>query len=69
MWINDLIIDADGQVIAVVVEVGRTLGMGEKVVAIGWDDVTTSCKSDERELQIDATREELRSAPELEDRN
>lgn len=64
--VRDLIIDENGQVVAIVVGVGGFLGMGEKDVAIGWDDVTRSDTSDEQELRIDMTREELRSAPKFE---
>lgn len=64
--VDDLIIDENGQVVAVVVSVGGFLGMGEKHVAIGWDHVTKSATSDEHELRIDVTREDLRSAPEFE---
>ncbi|MEX2365129.1 MAG: PRC-barrel domain-containing protein [Pseudohongiellaceae bacterium] len=63
--VNDLIIDENGQVVAIVVSVGGFLGMGEREVAIGWDDVTRSGSSDELVLQIDASRDELRSAPEF----
>lgn len=62
--VSDLIIDENGQVVAVVVGVGGFLGMGERDVAIGWDDVTRSGASDEVELRIDVTRESLRAAPE-----
>lgn len=76
--VSDLIVDQDGQIVAIVVGVGGILGMGEKDVAIGWDDVqrskmsskagtsTTSDDSDDLELHIDMSREELRSAPEFE---
>lgn len=65
--VSDLIIDEQGQVVAVVVGVGGFLGMGEKDVAIGWDDVTKSSGTDddEDELRINMTREELTSAPEF----
>lgn len=64
--VSDLIIDRDGKVVAVVVSVGGFLGMGEKDVAIGWDEVSRSGTSDERELRIDMTRDDLNSAPEFE---
>lgn len=64
--VSDLIIDQDGKVVAVVVSVGGFLGMGEKDVAIGWDEVSRSGTSDERELRIDMTRDDLNSAPEFE---
>lgn len=63
--VSDLIIDKDGQVVAVVVGVGGFLGMGEKNVAIAWDDVTKTGTPDTQELRIDATREQLESAPEF----
>ncbi len=64
--VKDLIIDENGQIVAIVVGVGGFLAMGEKDVAIGWDHVTKSGTADEQELQIDVTREDLRSAPEFE---
>lgn len=64
--VSDLIIDQDGKVVAVVVSVGGFLGMGEKDVAIGWDEVSRSGTADERELRIDMTRDDLNSAPEFE---
>lgn len=68
--VDDLIIDEDGQVVAVVVGVGGFLGLGEKDVAIGWDRVTKSKTSDDdRKLRVDMTREELSSAPEFEQRD
>lgn len=63
--VDDLLIDANGQVVAIVVAVGGFLGMGEKSVAIGWDDVTKSGNSDELKLRINLTREALGSAPEF----
>lgn len=62
--VSDLVLDRKGQVVAIVVGVGGFLGMGERDVAIGWDDVTRSGTPDEMELRIDVTREGLRAAPE-----
>ncbi|MDX1559640.1 MAG: PRC-barrel domain-containing protein [Marinobacter sp.] len=64
--IGDLIIDQDGQVVAVVVSVGGFLGMGEKHVAIGWDEVQMSNRPDDEALRVDTTRDELESAPAFE---
>lgn len=64
--VHDLIIDQDGQVVAIVVGVGGFLGMGEKNVAISWDQVTKTGTADAPELRIDQTRDALRSAPEFE---
>ncbi|MBZ2168101.1 PRC-barrel domain-containing protein [Marinobacter sp. F4216] len=64
--VNDLLIDQEGQIVAVVVGVGGFLAMGEKNVAISWDKVTKSGAADEQQLRIDQTREELESAPDYE---
>jgi len=63
--INELIIDENGQIVAVLVGVGGFLGMGEKDVAIGWDNITHSGTADEQDLRVDVTDEDLRSAPEF----
>lgn len=64
--VSELIIDKDGQVMAIVVGVGGFLGMGEKAVAIGWDDIKKTGTAENQELRIDKTRDELMSAPEFE---
>ncbi len=63
--VSDLIIDKDGQVVAVVVGVGGFLGMGEKNVAISWDKVMKSGTADmnKQELRIEESRDALLSAP------
>ncbi|GGC79057.1 PRC-barrel domain-containing protein [Marinobacter halophilus] len=67
--VNDLIIDKDGQVVAIVVSVGGFLGMGEKDVAIAWDNVTQTGTAEEQQLRVDVSRDELSSAPEFEKRD
>ncbi|GAB3023457.1 PRC-barrel domain-containing protein [Bowmanella dokdonensis] len=64
--VNELIIDSNGQVVALVVSVGGFLGLGEKDVAIGWDDIQTTGSADADMLQTQLTREELSSAPKFE---
>lgn len=61
--VSELIIDESGQVVAVVVGVGGFLGMGEKDVAIGWDEVTRTGTGDDQELRVVLTRDDLSSAP------
>lgn len=63
--VSDLIIDENGQIVAIVVGVGGFLGMGEKDVAIGWDRVSQSGNFDEQELQVNVTRQYLRDALEF----
>ncbi|MBZ2168120.1 PRC-barrel domain-containing protein [Marinobacter sp. F4216] len=64
--VNDLIINKDGQVVGVVIGVGGFLGMGEKDVAIAWDEVQRAGKAEDLELKIDQSRETLMSAPDFE---
>lgn len=66
--ISELVIDESGQVVAVVVGVGGFLGIGEKDVAIGWDDVTRSNADDDQDFYIMLNRDELTSAPTFERR-
>ncbi len=64
--IGDLIIDQDGKVVAVVVNVGGFLAMGDKHVAIDWKAVKMSGNPDDRDLRVDMTRDDLQSAPSYE---
>ncbi|MBZ5488120.1 PRC-barrel domain-containing protein [Halomonas aquamarina] len=65
--INDLIIDEDGQIQAVVVGVGGFLGMGEKDVAIEWDslELTRDDDGDDYVIRVNASQEALEEAEEF----
>jgi hypothetical protein len=63
--INDLIIDKDGQIVAVIVDVGGFLGMGAKSVAIDWKAVErTHDKDGNHVLHVNATEQTLKDTPE-----
>jgi sporulation protein YlmC with PRC-barrel domain len=64
--IGDVVIDEDGQILAVIVEVGGFLGLGKKEVAISWDSVEHSMKEkgDGYDFSVVETKEALRDAPE-----
>ncbi|RUR33430.1 PRC-barrel domain containing protein [Vreelandella andesensis] len=64
--INDLIIDEDGQINAVVVGVGGFLGMGEKDVAIEWDslELTKDEDSENYVISVNASEDALKNAEE-----
>ncbi|WP_404345094.1 PRC-barrel domain-containing protein [Vreelandella venusta] len=66
--INDLIIDEDGKINAVVVGVGGFLGMGEKNVAIEWDslELTKGEDAEEYVISVNASEEALEEAQEYE---
>ena len=56
--VQDVILDRDGRVAAVVVDVGTFLGMGGKDVAVQLSDI----KSDNNRLTLDMTKEQLQQA-------
>ena len=67
--VDDLIIDNNGQVVAIIVGVGGFLGMGQKDVSIGWDNISQSGRGDDNDLRVDVTRQALRNAPEFKKRD
>ncbi len=61
--IKDMLLDQQGKVQAVIVSVGGFLGMGEKDVAVPFDAVNTTQRENKWWLTMNATRDELRTAP------
>ena len=66
--VRDLIIDADGRIIAAMIGVGGFLGIDEKNVAIPFDTLKLNPESFggkivTKVLTVNTTKEELRSAP------
>lgn len=61
--VSDLVLDQDGQIVAVIVSVGGLLGLGEHDVAIAWDRIERSFDGDEVTLSVDLTEENLENAP------
>jgi sporulation protein YlmC with PRC-barrel domain len=56
--VSDIVLDRDGKVAAVVVDVGSFLGMGGKNVAVRLGDI----KTDNNRLTLDMTKEKLQQA-------
>ena len=56
--VRDVVLDRDGRVASVVVDVGTFLGMGGKNVAVRLSDI----KSDNNRLTLDMTKEQLQEA-------
>jgi sporulation protein YlmC with PRC-barrel domain len=54
--VQDIVLNKDGTVAQVVVDVGRFLGMGGKNVAIKFGDI----KTDNSRLTLDVTKDQLR---------
>ncbi len=61
--INDLVIDRDGRVAAVVIGVGGFLGIGEKNVGVPFQDIKISMRENNEWLVLDRSRDDLRAAP------
>ena len=53
--VRDLVLDKDGKIAAVVVDVGTFLGMGGKSVAVKLSDL----KTDNNRITLDRTKEQL----------
>ena len=64
--IGDLVVDADGKIDAVVVDVGGLLGVGSKPVAVGFDNLQFAVDaSNQRYLFLNATKEQLDKQPQF----
>jgi sporulation protein YlmC with PRC-barrel domain len=61
--VNDILLDADGKVAAVIVGVGGFLGVGEKDVAVPFNALKIAEKNGDRYLVMNTTKEALQSAP------
>jgi len=66
--INDLVLDQDGNIVAVVVAIGGYLGIGEKNVALSWESVDLTREADEEKavVRVHADKGTLDGAPEYE---
>ncbi len=63
--IGDIVMTADGKVDAVIIDVGGFLGIGEKPVAVGFDDLEFMQDEDNnRYLYTNFTKEQLEAQPE-----
>ena len=63
--IKDVLITKDGKVGAFIVAVGGFVGMGEKDVAVPFEDIKGTKKNDKWYLTMQANKDELKNAPGL----
>jgi sporulation protein YlmC with PRC-barrel domain len=62
--VNDLVIDSSGKAIAAVIGVGGFLGIGQKDVAIPFEDLKfTRDDNNDVKIEVDINKEALKSAP------
>jgi len=61
--VNDVVLDADGRIEAVLIDIGGFLGVGEKQVAFQFDGLTfQEDQSGSLQLMVNATQEELENS-------
>jgi sporulation protein YlmC with PRC-barrel domain len=61
--VNDLLVDKDGKLSAVIIGVGGFLGAGEKNVAVPFSALKLTDKNGKRYLVMETTKEALEKAP------
>lgn len=67
--VNTLVLDDDGKISEVVVGIGGFLGIGEKSIAVGFDELQILQRTDnanDMRIYIDSTKEALEAQPEYE---
>src|SRR6266853_895004 len=60
--ISDVLVDKDGKISAFIVSVGGFLGMGEKHVAVPFDNIHETQGRRDRLLTMNATKDALKTA-------
>jgi putative membrane protein len=61
--VNDILVDKNGKIEAVIVGVGGFLGMGEKNVGLAFSSLKVAEKNGSRYLVVETTKEALQAAP------
>jgi len=61
--VDDVLVDKQGKVTALIISVGGFLGVGEKDVAVPFAAVKMTKKSDKWWLTLDETKDSLKNAP------
>jgi sporulation protein YlmC with PRC-barrel domain len=64
--VRDLVVGPDGRIVAAVIGVGRSLGIGEKDVAIPFSALQHALRQRDGHLIVDAESDQLRAAPRFE---
>jgi hypothetical protein len=63
--VDDMVMNESGQVTALIIDVGGVAGIGSKDVAVSFSAVQASMKDGEWYLTLNASKDELKSAPGL----
>lgn len=67
--LKDVLIDKDGKVTALVIGVGGFLGLGEKNVAVDYEDLQKNGGITPNRITLGMSEEDLRNAPKFERNN
>ena len=60
--VKDLMLDRNGKITAAILSVGGFLGVGEKDVAVAFDEIKATERNDKWWLTMNATKDELKNA-------
>ena len=63
--VNDIVIDADGNVASVVIGIGGFLGIGQKNVAVDYATLDWAEENGDRWIVVNASREQLEALPDF----
>jgi hypothetical protein len=61
--IGDVLVGSNGEINAVIIEVGGFLGAGEKDVAVSFGSIKKTMKDNKVYLTMDTTKDALKGAP------
>jgi len=61
--ISEVIVQSNGSVNGVVIDVGGFLGLGEKPVLLGWNDLSFTTNADDVVVSTALSKEQLNSLP------
>ena len=61
--VDELLIDQDGKIGAVILNTGGFMGLGEKDIAIPWVQIERELDGDDFTLSVDLSEESLKDAP------
>ncbi len=62
--VTDLLLDEDGKVVGVILSVGGFLGIGDKHVAVNWEEIELQDQGEQ--VMISMTKEQISAAPAFE---
>jgi hypothetical protein len=67
--IVDILVDADGQPRAAVIDFGGFLGVGSRKIAVDWRLLKFRPADRQAPVQLSVTRDEVQAAPEYKEKN